>query len=328
MRNLSRPAVRRTILATASVGATMALLAACGNGSTAAASSSPATNNSTGTGSGAAGQGAARTPGVSGQIAAVSGKTLQVQGASSQTAVTYTTSTAVSQIVSAKQSDLAVGKCVSVTPVQTGATGATGAAPDMSAPITAASVSISDAVNGSCMRGAGGMGGGLGGGHRGGTGATGATGAAGNFTPPAGATGATGARGGFGGGGFGANGTVASISGDTMTVTMTQRTPGATGATGAAATTTVTRTVTLNSSTTYTETQKAADSALTVGKCVSAIGSTDSTTGAVTANSITIRPAVNGSCSTGFGGRGNRGAGAGAGAAGAGANGAALGSEQ
>jgi hypothetical protein len=84
-----------------------------------------------------------------------------------------------------------------------------------------------------------------------------------------------------------------------MTVTMT-RPAAATGATAASATST--RTVTLTSATTYTKSEKAADSALTVGKCVSAQGTTDSTTGALTANSITIRPATDGTCSTGFGG--------------------------
>jgi hypothetical protein len=269
------------------------LLAACGSGNTASAADNSATTNnsagaSTGTGTGRG------FPGVNGQIAAVSGKTLQVQGSNSQTAVTYTTSTALTQVVSAAESALAVGKCVSVTPVASG-TGSTGAA-DTSTPITAASVSISDPVNGSCST-SGGMGGGFGGRP------AGATGATGSFTPPAGASGATGAtgarvgRGGFGG----ANGTIASISGDTMTVTMT-RPAGATGATGASATTTSNRTVTLTSSTTYTKSAKAADSALAVGKCVSANGSTDSTTGALTATSITIRPATDGTCSTGFGG--------------------------
>ena len=102
-----------------------------------------------------------------------------------------------------------------------------------------------------------------------------------------------------------------------MTVTMTVP-AAATGATGATGTQAVTRTVTLDSSTTYTKTESAADSALTVGKCVSAQGTTDSSTGELTANSITIRPATNGSCSMGRGGRGfGGGAAAPAGAAGA-----------
>jgi hypothetical protein len=301
MPSLTRPAIRRTLGATASAGLVIGLLAACGSGNTAsAADNSATTNNSAGasTGTGAGGGTGRGFPGVNGQIAAVSGKTLQVQGSNSQTAVTYTTSTALTQVVSAAESALAVGKCVSVTPVastDTSATGSTGAA-DTSTPITAASVSISDPVNGSCST-FGGTGGGFGGRP------AGATGATGSFTPPAGASGATGATGARGGrGGFGgANGTVASISGDTMTVTMT-RPAAATGATGASAITTSTRTVTLTSSTTYTKSEKAADSALTVGKCVSAQGTTDSTTGALTANSITIRPATDGTCSTGLGG--------------------------
>ncbi|HUZ44931.1 MAG TPA: hypothetical protein VMU63_11050, partial [Acidimicrobiales bacterium] len=61
---------------------------------------------------------------------------------------------------------------------------------------------------------------------------------------------------------------------------------------------------TFSSTTTFTKTQLAAASALTVNQCVTAFGSSDNT-GAVTATRITIRPPVNGSCSTatGFGGR-------------------------
>jgi hypothetical protein len=315
MNKLSRPVVRRTLGATASVGVVMALLAGCSSSPSAVAATGGTTGATTG-GTGTTGNSNTAFPGASGQIAAVSGKTLQVQGASSQTAVTYTASTKITEVVSAAESDLAVGKCVSVTPVaSTDTSGSTATTPDLSAPITAASVSISDAVNGSCMRG-GGTGGGFGGGHRAGaTGATGATGAAAPSGSATGATGATGAGGGMGGGmrgGGGANGMIASISGDTMTVTMMTRPAGATGATGSTGSTTVTRTVTLNSSTTYTETQSAADSALTVGKCVSAVGTSDSS-GAITASSISIRPMVNGSCSTGFGGRGMRGGGFGGG---------------
>jgi hypothetical protein len=90
-----------------------------------------------------------------------------------------------------------------------------------------------------------------------------------------------------------------------MTVTSTRPAAAAGSTTSGATTTTVTRTVTLDSATTYTKTEPADASALTVGKCVTALGTTDST-GAMTAGSINIRPAVDGTCSMGFGrGQGN-----------------------
>ena len=55
-------------------------------------------------------------------------------------------------------------------------------------------------------------------------------------------------------------------------------------------------TVTTSSATTYTTTKAATSSAVAVGKCVSARGATDNT-GAVTATSIAVTPAVNGACS-------------------------------
>jgi hypothetical protein len=69
--------------------------------------------------------------------------------------------------------------------------------------------------------------------------------------------------------------------------------------------------VTLTSTTTYTSTQTSSPSALVVGQCARAVGSS-STTGAVTAQSITVSaPGANG-CTTGFGGfRGGPGPGSG-----------------
>jgi hypothetical protein len=71
--------------------------------------------------------------------------------------------------------------------------------------------------------------------------------------------------------------------------------------------------VTVAASTVYTTTTSATQTALKVGLCVTALGTTDAT-GAVTARTITIAPPVNGSCATGFG---RRFGGFGAGAAGA-----------
>jgi hypothetical protein len=54
--------------------------------------------------------------------------------------------------------------------------------------------------------------------------------------------------------------------------------------------------------TTYTRTGTADAKALVVGLCVTALGKPDDT-GSIAATSILLRPAENGSCSSGFGGR-------------------------
>jgi hypothetical protein len=58
--------------------------------------------------------------------------------------------------------------------------------------------------------------------------------------------------------------------------------------------------VTIGTGTSVTTTAKATAKALKVQECVSAQGTAD-TTGAVTATRIAISPAINGTCSTGFG---------------------------
>ncbi len=68
--------------------------------------------------------------------------------------------------------------------------------------------------------------------------------------------------------------------------------------------------VTLTGSTTFTERMSASSSDLAVGKCATAVG-TASSTGAITANSISLSSPVSGSCSSGFGGFGRGGGGAG-----------------
>jgi uncharacterized protein DUF5666 len=285
MTSITRPTARRALAATASAGALLLLLSGCGGGAAAASTGAASKNTDTGAGNSNAGTGQSATrafPGVSGQIAAVSGKTLQVQNTSSQTAVTYTDSTKLSQFVSASPADLAVGKCVQVRPVPSATSDTTSTdantpavAPDPTAAITAGTVAISDAVNGSCVRGFGGAGGGR------------------NVAAGGSATGTT--PGGHGGRG-GVFGTVASLSGDTMTVTTMSRPVAAADSSDTSATpTTVTRTVTLDQATTYTKAAPADSSALAVGNCVTALGAPDSS-GAVTATSMVIRPAVNGSC--------------------------------
>jgi hypothetical protein len=327
---------RKSLAAVPAAGLTALLLAGCGGGTSAAAAGAPAANSGAGNnanGNNAAGNnGAARTfPGASGQIAAVSGKTLQVQNTTTQTAVKYTDSTKLSQSVTGAQSDLAVGKCISVRSADTGSTTGAPTTTDDSTPVAASSVTISDPVNGTCVGGIGGFGGGgggggggFGGGARGnrgqGANAQGTTGQAQTGQTPT-SQAPTGANGRGGIGGRGADGKITKIDGDTVTIEMQQRqfNQGGTAAAGTAASstptvTTVSRTVTVSSATTYTKTVSAAASDLKVGKCVTALGSADSN-GAITATSISLRPAdATGSCTTAMFGGGRRTGAAGGGA--------------
>jgi hypothetical protein len=96
---------------------------------------------------------------------------------------------------------------------------------------------------------------------------------------------------------------VSAVNGDTITVLETMRARGPGSATATATPPPPTVTVTTIGSTTYTAQKAAAASDIAVGECASALGKADDT-GAVTATSISLRPATNGSCTTGFGGRG------------------------
>lgn len=288
---------RRLIFA-APAALAVAVLAGCGGGGSnattdaaPAAAQNVAPTPSAGTGTNQQQQ--QRTfPGASGQIADISGKTMQVQNTSSQTAVTYTDATTVTDTVTATRADLKVGDCVQVRDAADTATSATGTAPDATAAITAATVAISDAVDGACSA-AGGFGGGFGGQRPDGAQGAPAQGA------PGGAAG-DGAQRAFRGGG-GAFGKVTAIDGDTVTVE-SSRPAGMPGdSTGTAAQST-TRAVTLATGTTYTKTVKATTSALKVGSCVTALG-TANDSGAITASSITIRPAVDGTCTAATFGR-------------------------
>jgi hypothetical protein len=103
---------------------------------------------------------------------------------------------------------------------------------------------------------------------------------------------------------------VTAVSGDTITVqeTVRARGNGTASSTATASPTTTTVTVTTTSSTTFTAQKVGAATDVAVGECASALGKADDT-GAVTATAITLRPATNGACTTGFpggpgGGRG------------------------
>jgi hypothetical protein len=180
--------------------------------------------------------------------------------------------------------DVTVGSCVAVV----GQPSATGAA---ARSVTATTVTLSTPVKGECNAAAGfGGPGGFGGGPRG------------SFSPRPGSSPRprpTGSRGAFGGGAFGgANGKVTSLTASGFAVQARGR--------AAAADTSVT--VTTTSATKYLKVVTARPSALKVGQCIAAVGSTNSI-GAVAARTIRIsQPGPNG-CVTGFGRRGGFGGG-------------------
>lgn len=208
-------------------------------------------------------------PGASGEIAAVDGSTLQVQGSDTQTAVTYTDQTTISQQVSAVLADVAVGSCVMVTP-------ADGSEPSETA-VAAGTVQIAEKTDGACAGG-----GGFGGRQR-------PEGRPSDM--PEGLP--SGGPGGMGGmGGMGTSGEVTAVSDNGFTVAATAR--------DSEETTSVS--VTVGSETTYTTTETATKSALTIGRCVLATGETDDT-GAVTAERISVSDPVDGECAPGFMGR-------------------------
>ena len=217
-------------------------------------------------------------PGSSGEVAEVSGRTLQVQNAmTGQVAVTWTAKTTFTQEVSASLADVSVGDCVMVTPTDSSSASTT---------VAADRVRITTAVDGECTpagdRGPGGM----------------------MTSGPAPADLPTDMPTDMptdGQGRFqsmaGAFGKVTAVSASGFTVESVQPTaPGSTESATSAVT------VTVSSDTSYTSTAKATGQALKVGVCVDARGDEDST-GAVTATSIAISPKVDGQCgSFGFGG--------------------------
>lgn len=303
-----RPLVRRAV-PYAALALTGALtLTACG-GSGTTASPAPAQTSATQGGGQGGGQGTGQaggqgTPGVSGLVASVTGSTMQVQTRTDQTAVSWTGSTTFTSYATAALADVTVGSCVTVTEPSTSATGASGG--QAATPATAAmaaSVLVRSATNGTCTGGFGA--GGFGGRARSPTGQPTRTGGGQNGAP--------------GAGGFarrGVNGLVSAVNGDVVTVQESLRqgrSPGSSTTSGTAnaspAATSVA--VTTTSSTTYLKEVPVTPADVKVGDCATALGKADDT-GSVAATAVTLRPATDGSCTTG------RGAGVAAGAGGAG----------
>lgn len=245
---------------------------------------------------GGAGRGFGAFPGVSGLVAAITGRTAQVQGTTQQTAVTWTGSTRFTDQMPTSAAAVKVGECVMARPARVPATpsgapsGGTGGtptpAPGSVTSVAAATVELLPSQGGTCSFG---RFGGRVDGQPSGT-PTGSM-------PTRPTTGQGGGQGG-GPGGFarrlGAIGTVTAVGAGQFTVTPVMRV-GGTAATPV--------TVTYTAATSFTRLVVATAAAMKVGTCVTAQGRTDDT-GALTAISIAISAPVGGSCQTGLGGRG------------------------
>ena len=250
-----------------------ALLAACGGTSTSSAAPTTTTPAASSPAPGAGGgPGGGFAPGASGSVASISGASMEVQNPrTGQVTVSWKPSTTFTTTVDVTASAVTAGDCVTVTGTASNGT------------IVARSVSVSRPSGATCTRGAG-----LGGRRPG----------AGAFTGSR----AGGRSGAFAGTNFSfAAGKVTSVSaGQLMLIGSTTTGRSATAPRPATSSTVKVQT---GSSTVYTETRRAAASALAVGDCVTANGATDST-GAVTASVVRITSTGGKACTTGFGGRG------------------------
>lgn len=288
---------RREMLRTLAVAGpallALTLLTACGGGGAAAAGATSTPTQSTGAqpdrpqgGPGDA------FPGADGLLAAVEGRTLQVQGVDSQTAVTYSGATKITSTVAARASDIKVGSCVSARPDADAAAGSSGWTASDST-VTAATVTVSAAVDGACpvMFGSAGPGGKRLGGPQG---------ASPSGAPPGTPRGTSSPGGPRGNDRLaGATGKVTSVDGGTFVVERTARPAAAGGGSTASAPPAPTSvTVTTTEATAYTKTVKAGASALRTGTCVTAMGEADDT-GTIAATSIALRPADGGQCTNG-----------------------------
>lgn len=294
-RQRHRTRSRRIVMTTAVIGCGLVLAACSSSGASSTTTSTGGSSRPPGSGSG--GFGGRQLPGASGTIASVSGSTMEVQGSSSQTTVSFTSSTTISQRVSGSASSVVAGVCVSAFGKPT--SGSSTSNNRFGQPVTASSVTVSQPTSGKCSSG-------FGGGAAGGGGFPGG-GQAPQGTPPSSLPQGRRPSGQFGS--FGAaSGLVTAVNGSSVTV---QESNPQTGSTSSV-------TVTLTGSTSYSEVQSATTSALVVGQCARAFGSSDST-GAIAAQSITVSSPSSNGCSSGNGFPGGPG-GAG-GAASGGANG-------
>lgn len=217
--------------------------------------------------------------GITGEIAAVSDDLIQVNDGENQTSVSFSTDTTITSTVAASLEDVAVGVCVSVT---TSADDET----------TAATVAISDPVDGECaaVGGPGGGGSGAPSGMPTDAPASGDMPDAGDMPSgaPTGAPGADGSAGGFAGFGGRVSGLVGAVSGSTITVESANSGTDADSASSD---------VTVTDDTTFTTQADADADALTVGSCAVVRGEADDS-GAVVATSIAVSEAGDTGCQT------------------------------
>jgi hypothetical protein len=280
---------------TAATAALTMTLAACGGSSSGGSPTPSPAAASPARGGSAAGATGGAGPAAFGTIAAVSGNSLEVQNPTTgQTTVDFSAQTRITQQRTVTLAAVKPGLCVtatSVTPSATSSAAPSTGPPDQPRTITATTVLITSATNGSC----GGFGG-FGGGQR-------PSGASRPSAAPS-----SGARTGARGLGDVVSGQVKSVSGTAIAVLSTRRTF---GASSSAAPTVVTDTVEVTSATTYSQTVSATGAALEVGKCATAQGSANST-GVVAATRIAVSTPGPQGCSAGgrFGFGGGRGTGA------------------
>ena len=276
-----------------------AAAAACGGGSSPQATT--ATTQAAARSSSSSGTGAPPgPPGVSGQVAAVNGSVLEVQDPTSgQTTVNLNGTTVITQTVTVGASALAVGQCVTASGRKTSG-----------GPVAATMVTINALASGSCT-GPGAFGGGAGAGGPGGFGGrrfgTGGTGGSTTRTTLSAAQRAQ-RQAQLANIGV-SDGRITAIDGSTVEVAVPPP-PSTTSTTnttrpgeGPRFRITPAASFTYGSSTQFLETRSATASVLAVGQCVTAFGPAD-TTGAVTAQRLSIRPAGPNGCSAGFGGGG------------------------
>jgi Domain of unknown function (DUF5666) len=238
-------------------GAAALSVAACGSSNKAApTSTSTSTSTSTVTStttSPAPANGEAR---VSGLIASVAGNSIQVtKEDNSKAAVNFTSTTKVTEVTPAALTDVTTGSCVSVRPTKEEA--------QAGQAVTAASVRVSPAVNGTCPPAKQ---------------VTPGSGPGSTAPAPSGAPTTAPAK------QQPIRGAVASVAGNTITVTGND-----------ASGNTKQTTVTVDDKTKYTKQASANVDAITQGKCVNARGTMDSG-GTLQATAINLRPANDGKC--------------------------------
>jgi hypothetical protein len=324
---------------TAAAGGTVASSGTADQSDSAAPSGVPAppaggagSSGRSGTANGPAGRGF--RPAATGLIAQLISSGFYVQSTTAQTTVTYTGATKFSKTVTATLKSVKVGSCITAFEVRppggadaAGSGGAGRVAPQSRTAttgsgavhrptsITAGTVMITTATNGSCAPGAG-FGGTRGARRAGSATGAGGTGAAPATPAPTETSGGNdrspqpGGRRSFSGiGGFGGaiSGRVTKVAGSVITVAGSAPGDAAPGG-NTSGNGTVTGTATVTADTTYTSRMPATAKDATVGGCATVQGTADST-GAVKATTVELTPARNGSCTAvlgGFGGPGQR----------------------